>query len=122
MQFDYEGNFANAENAVNQLIENTYKSAVNIRLGGVVLVKDIALRAGIASQGNPYQSYSGGGLMRYSLGAGYRNKSFFADFGLSLSQSKRLDYTHQLERTVVIPAAEVTTTAINTALTLGWRF
>ncbi len=122
MQFDYQGNFANAEILVNQLIENTYKSAVNIRVGGEVIVKNIALRAGFASVGNPYENNSNGGLMRYSLGAGYRNKAFFADFGLALSQMKTTDFTHQLERTVDIPSAEVTHTMINPALTLGWRF
>ncbi len=92
-QFKYnKGGAADREMAkrLNDVISDTYKGAMNIRVGGELKFNVLAVRAGFSYNGNPYNSDFtdiDGSIKRVSGGLGYRNKGFFAD----------LTYVHTLD-------------------------
>lgn len=122
MSYNYGSGYRTEADIVNQTIKNTYKSAVNLRLGGEVKLKELALRAGIGYYGSPYSDNYEGEMTTMSLGIGYRNKAFFADLGGQIASRIEPDATHTLARAVDIPLAAITTNATNMAFTIGWKF
>ncbi len=72
------------EAELNRQIDETYKSAVNIRLGGEFAYEKLRVRAGYSLIGSPYvegDSFYGS----YSAGIGLRNANFYADLGYRFS-------------------------------------
>jgi hypothetical protein len=67
-------------NALNEVIKDRYKGALNARIGGELKFKTIMTRAGFAYFGSPYESSElKGSRMQLSGGLGYRNKGKFID-------------------------------------------
>ncbi len=71
------------EEQVNQSIDDLYQSALNVRLGGELALKDYRIRLGTGFTGNPNQN---GELLYsyYTAGFGYRSKGFFIDLAYRL--------------------------------------
>ncbi len=85
-------------NSVNQDIDALYKMALNARIGGELKFKTFMVRAGFNYQGSPYQKNvlpkgAKAWRMTPSLGLGYRDKGFFADF----------TYAHTIGNDIHIP-------------------
>lgn len=112
---------------LNRVIEDTYTGAVNVRVGGELKFNVLAVRAGFAYYGNPYNTNftdTDGSIKRASGGLGYRNKGFFTD----------LTYVHTLSTKTVYapytlnsgpyaaPTAQGDLSGGNVVLTVGFKF
>lgn len=115
---------------LNRTIDNSFKSAVNFRLGGELKFETFMFRAGLGYYGNPYTSnyfnnqpndITDASKMNISGGAGWRNKGVFID----------LTYVHQIIKDAYFPyrldegvfdAAKLTSTVGNVLLTVGFKF
>ncbi|MDR0565746.1 MAG: hypothetical protein LBG47_01710 [Prevotellaceae bacterium] len=107
----------------NQDIENSYRSTVNFRFGAELGYDNLAVRAGFATYGNPYESdvKKSGSVNFYSLGVGYRSSVFFADFAYSLAmQEDKSD----MYSAYGLASDEISYDILqnNIMLTLGFRF
>ena len=122
MKYRYNAGFETAELAVNNAIQAAYKNAVNVRVGGEVRLDQMAIRAGYAYYGSPYESYNEGAAQSASLGIGYRGKSFFLDVAGQFMFMQDPDVTHALARTGNIPTADITTRNTQISMTAGFRF
>jgi hypothetical protein len=67
--------------ALNEVIKERYKGAINFKVGGEVKFEKIMARAGFATFGNPYSEVTGLKANRTSLsgGLGYRHMGMFVD-------------------------------------------
>ncbi|KIC93441.1 OmpP1/FadL family transporter [Flavihumibacter solisilvae] len=80
--------------AVNGVIKQIYKGALNAKIGGELKFNTTMARAGFAYYGNPYEDKDLDGKRMYiSGGVGYRDKGFFID----------LAYVHRLTDDVNFP-------------------
>ena len=82
--------------SLNQTIDNLYKNAFNIRVGGEVKFNTIMARLGGAYYGNPYKDQKAD-LVKLSGGLGYRNKGIFIDLTYVYSLSKDIHYPYLLQ-------------------------
>ena len=84
---NFDSDYPEDFNDVNQNIKNTYQVTSNIRAGAEVVLKPVYLRAGFALYGRPYEEEVTGidnYTMMYSAGMGFRTSKFFFDFAWSL--------------------------------------
>ena len=70
---------------LNEQVRKSFKSAVNIRLGGEYAFENYRFRAGYGISGVPYTD-SDITNNTYSLGFGIREKSFYIDFAYKYSK------------------------------------
>lgn len=115
---------AQQESSVNSSISSIYKGASNIRLGGELKFNILAVRAGIAWYGNPYQSsYTtvDGSRFLYSAGLGVRNKGMYAALTYVYTAGKDIYYPYSLADKTVAPA-DISNTGGNVLLTVGFKF
>lgn len=115
-------------------IEEAYKSAANIRIGGEYrLTSDISLRAGYENHGSPFQSNSFGaqqpnaGINRnvYAGGIGYKSGPFFFDVTYRRTVLDQFDLPYPIPVSTVYPApqmASMVTVQNNVLFTFGYRF
>jgi hypothetical protein len=82
--------------SLNSTIDNLYKNAINVRLGGEVKFNTIMFRLGGAYYGNPYKNESAD-LIKVSGGLGYRNKGMFIDLTYVYSMNKDVHYPYRLQ-------------------------
>lgn len=82
--------------SLNGVIDNIYKDAINVRLGGEVKFNTWMVRLGGAYYGNPYK-FEKANLMKVSGGLGYRNKGFFVDLTYVHSIKKDVNYPYLLD-------------------------
>jgi hypothetical protein len=115
---------------LNKVINNVFKSAVNVKIGGELKFETIMVRAGFNYYGNPYasnyfynkqQDITNASRMNISGGLGWRNKGMFVD----------LTYIHQIITDAYYPyvldvgefsPAKVNSTVGNILLTVGFKF
>ena len=81
--------------SLNGVIDNIYKDAINVKLGGEVKFNTWMVRLGGAYYGNPYK-FEKANLMKVSGGLGYRNKGFFIDLTYVHSINKDVNYPYLL--------------------------
>lgn len=124
MKYNYGEGYENESIAINTVIRNTYKSAVNFRLGAEAKLQDVSLRAGLAYYGSPYKNSAyDGSRLNFSFGAGYRAKNWFVDaaFVRSMQNYQQVPYT--LDRVnAEVPVAEISNGTSNLLFTFGWKF
>jgi len=107
---------------LNNAIDNAYKGAVNVRLGGELKFTKYMVRLGGAYYGNPYKDVHGekGNWLQITGGLGYRNKGIFVD----------LAYVHNIKNDINSPYrlqsgnyknADVKGIAGNVVLTVGFK-
>jgi len=109
---------------LNQSIDNIYKSAVNFRVGGEMKFTVLAVRAGFAYYGSPYQnadSNADGSMSKISGGLGYRNKGFFADLTYVHTLAKDTYRPYSLTAQTVAPAT-IDISGGNVVATIGFKF
>lgn len=105
--------------SVNKAIDNAYKNALNVKVGGELKYNTYMLRLGGAYYGNPYKNESAS-LYKVSGGLGYRNKGIFIDLTYIYSLTKDVNYPYQLEDKPNT-AADVKNTGGNIIVTVGFK-
>lgn len=105
----------------NDVIQDAYQSAVNVRVGTEIRLMPISLRAGFAYQGSPYKESveNDGSVRSYSFGIGYRTADFFLDFGYVLRQQNEDYYPYNPTLTT---AAKQDRIAQSYQVTLGLKY
>jgi len=112
------------ESADNSTIESIYQSTMNARLGAELRLSVLRLRAGIALVGDPY-SDSFDGVDRsqeiYSAGIGVYSRGFFADLGISRTNSTQFFQSYSyLDGSGPLATTEIT--QYQGRLTVGFNF
>jgi long-subunit fatty acid transport protein len=80
-----------------KVINDTYKGAVNFRLGGELKLHTIMFRAGGAYYSNPYRdSQFKSNIMQVSGGLGYRNHGMFIDLTYVHNMNKDVNFPYRL--------------------------
>jgi hypothetical protein len=84
-QFNFETD-PNFEQDLNKELEESFNSAVNLRVGGEARYGVFAVRAGVGYLMSPYQDFYAGadeGMLNLSMGIGLREKNIFLDLGVA---------------------------------------
>jgi hypothetical protein len=89
--------------SLNKTIDDLYKNAINVRLGGELKFNTMMFRLGGAYYGNPYQNQSAN-LIKISGGIGYRNRGMYIDLTYVYSTNKDINYPYRLEDKPNVPA------------------
>ncbi len=105
--------------SLNKTIDNLYKSAINVRLGGEVKLNTIMFRLGGAYYGNPYKNEKAD-LIKVSGGLGYRNKGMFIDLTYVYSINKNIHYPYLLQDKANLPAY-IKNNSANIVATIGFK-
>ena len=105
--------------SLNKVIDNLYKNAFNLRLGGEVKFNTIMFRLGGAYYGNPYKNETAN-LYKVSGGLGYRNKGIFIDLTYVYSINKDIHYPYLLQDKPNSPAS-VKNNGGNIIATVGFK-
>jgi hypothetical protein len=106
--------------SLNQTIDNLYKNAVNVRLGGELKFNTVMFRLGGAYYGNPYKNESAD-LVKLSGGLGYRNKGFFVDLTYVYSMNKDVHYPYLLDAPATNIPAYLKNNGGNIVMTFGFK-
>ena len=106
--------------SLNKTIDNLYKSAINVRLGGELKFNTVMFRLGGAYYGNPYKNEQVD-LVKLSGGLGYRNKGFFIDLTYVYSMNKNVNYPYLLDAPAVNIPAYLKNNAGNIVMTFGFK-
>ena len=108
---------------LNTAIDNSFRSAFNLRLGGELKFTTLMTRLGFAWLGNPYQSsYAPAGhLMQLSGGLGYRHKGQFFDLTYVHTLGKDTHYSYRLTQQAV-EGASLIGRGSRILLTIGQKF
>lgn len=108
--------------SLNKAIDNTYKSALNFKVGGELKFTTIMARLGAAYYGNPYKNLAGAKGNRFLLsgGLGYRNKGMFIDLTYVHNMTKDVHYAYRLQN-APFSAASIKSTTGNAILTVGFK-
>lgn len=104
--------------SLNGVIDNIYKNAINVKLGGEVKFNTWMVRLGGAYYGNPYK-FEKANLMKVSGGLGYRNKGFFVDLTYVHSIKKDLNYPYLLDDSNLNQAAILKNNNGNIVMSFG---
>ena len=107
---------------LNTAIDNAYKGAVNVRLGGEVKFNTMMFRAGAGYYGNPYKNINGekGSRLQFSGGLGYRNKGMFIDLAYVYVLKKDVDIPYRLQ-SAAYKGADIRATGGNVVMTVGFK-
>lgn len=104
---------------LNSAINEQYKGAFNVRLGGELKFNTFMFRLGGAYYGNPYKNEKTS-RAKLSGGLGYRDKGIFVDLTYVYSINKDVYYPYQL-RDNTYDAAFIKNNAGNIILTVGFK-
>ncbi|MBC7913637.1 MAG: outer membrane protein transport protein, partial [Pyrinomonadaceae bacterium] len=108
----------------NSEVINTYKSAVNYRLGAEYKIQNIMLRAGYGVKGSPYKEPKNSTALKtetFSGGLGYRINNYYIDLAYQ-NVSYNADFRPYTLAAGKSPSANVKNTRSNIFLTIGSRF
>lgn len=122
MKYNFGASYETLSSALNTSIQNTFRPVTNLRIGGELKIEDIALRAGFAYYGSPYENASwDASQQNITFGIGYRAKSWFMDLAYIYSQRENFENPYILDNGNS-PLASVKRTNSHAALTVGWKF
>jgi hypothetical protein len=107
---------------LNKAIDNAYKGALNIKVGGELKFTTVMVRLGAAYYGNPYKDIAGekGSRFQATGGLGYRNKGMFIDLAYVHTMGKDVHFAYRLQNTP-FQGARVKNTGGNAVLTVGFK-
>jgi hypothetical protein len=108
---------------LNNAIDNAYKGAFNLRVGGELKFTTLMTRLGMAVLGNPYQNIVGekGSRLQLSGGLGYRNKGYFIDLAYVHTMGTDVHYAYRLSQSPFTGAA-LKQTGTRVLLSFGLKF
>ncbi|MEP6645697.1 MAG: hypothetical protein ABJC12_01290 [Saprospiraceae bacterium] len=125
MKYDYSvrgnGNqFDDIENKVNSDIKANYGSALQVNMGGELVLNQFRLRGGVSLAQSAFNNDTSFDPS-YHAGVGYRTDHFYVDLGYQLAKQ---DDGYLPYETIQAPQPLVVTTATNhrIAVTLGFKF
>jgi hypothetical protein len=123
MRYRFAG-FENAADAINEVIRNTYRDAVNIRVGAEARLEDVSIRAGMAHYGSPSANESTyGGLTNISAGLGFRQTYWFIDAAYVQSIQKNNEVPYIIARSDAnVQAASINRNRGTFVLSMGVKF
>ena len=109
--------------SLNRAIDNAYKGALNVKVGGELKFTTLMVRAGAAFYGNPYKNINEekGNKLNLSGGLGYRNKGMFLDLTYVHSMQKDVHTPYRLE-SASYAHADIKSTVGNVLMSVGFKF
>ena len=109
--------------SLNNAIDNAYKGALNIRMGGELKFTTVMTRFGFSVLGNPYQNIAGekGSRLQLSGGLGYRNKGYFIDLTYVHTIGTDVHYAYRLSQQT-FQGATLNQTGARILMSLGVKF
>ena len=109
--------------SINTAIDNAYKGAINLRLGGELKFNTLMVRLGGAYYGNPYKNINGekGSRTQITGGIGYRNKGMFIDLGYVHNIRKDVNFAYRLENKAIYKGADIKGMGGNVVGTVGFK-
>jgi hypothetical protein len=123
MKYNYGIGYEIESSNMNNVIQNTYTDAVNIRIGAEAKLDDFAIRGGFAMYGSPYANNSSAARTNISGGVGYRTKDWYIDATCIYSQHKWNEMPYVLSRAGAnVQAASIQNNTTQVLFTLGRRF
>lgn len=105
---------------VNENIDQLYRDAINVRLGGELKFNTLMVRLGGAYYGNPNMNGDMKNVTHISGGFGYRNKGFYIDITYVYSMTKDENSPYLLNDKPNV-AATLDNTGSNIIATLGFK-
>ena len=120
-RYNFTSDISNNENQllereVNNEIQRTYQSAMNVRVGGELALEQFRLRAGVNLNGSPIEGESGFDT-GFTFGAGIHAGKFFIDMAY-----RRLTGEGAVRATTGAPTALTDFATNDVSLTLGFKF
>lgn len=109
-------------NEINSNIRSKYTQASNLRLGGEYRLDPLALRAGFALYGSPYQpgvNLDEADRVSFSGGIGFRENNYFIDFAYVHTQYSE---NYFLYDPAVSSPVKNDYSSNNFLLTIGWKY
>jgi hypothetical protein len=135
MKYDFGNNYENETRAINTKISNTYKQALNVRLGAEAKLQDVSFRVGYAFYGSPsrqntfaiFNSSANINEIKnrsiISFGIGYRTDTWFVDAAYAHTLQNANDVPYSISRIDAnVQNASVKNTKSNINITLGFKF
>jgi hypothetical protein len=109
----------------NQIINNFYKPAMNLRIGGEYRIEQFRLRGGIAHYGDPHDFNDNTNRSRniFSIGGGIRLPDFFVDLAIlqGFMRDRHVPFTIQ-NPSFPEPSVDVRNRMTNLVVTVGFNF
>jgi hypothetical protein len=108
--------------SLNKAIDNAYKGAINLRVGGELKFTTVMVRLGAAYYGNPYKNLAGekGSRLQLTGGLGYRNKGMFIDLAYVQNINKDYNIPYRLQYAPNV-GATIKGMGGNAVLTVGFK-
>lgn len=105
----------------NDIISDSYREALNYRMGAEYRLGRLSLRAGIAYQDNAYQSeqITDNSVWSHSLGFGVQGKRLRWDFGYAY---RRAEYNTRLYNDSFLEASGVIDRSSQFSSSISWKF
>ena len=112
----------NVFSQINSFIQDEYKAAGNIRIGGELRIDPFTLRGGYALYGSPFTKGKNihANRSNYTAGVGFRKNSFFIDFATVVATYK--DYSFLYDPSFNNAVVENQYLSLNFLFTFGFRF
>lgn len=105
---------------VTEAVKQSYKGALNFRVGGELKFNTIMTRLGFAYYGNPYEDKElKGHKMNVSGGLGYRDHGIFIDLTYVRSLNKDVDFPYRVDAPRANTYATIKDNSSNIMLTFG---
>ena len=115
--------FSSYFSSVNSRINDTYKSAMNYRIGAEGRYEVFRLRAGYAISESPYKNSAFDAKVNtLTLGAGVRLQNYYADVAYSRSNSNSLYSPYTFEDASLNPVVDMKNKQSNVMFTVGLNF
>jgi len=109
----------------NKDVKSSFKSALNIRIGGEYRINKYRVRAGYSLMPDPYKTSPNGldySINSYSFGVGYRTSSFYIDVAGILGQTNQSYNPYILKGNPTSPHVSLKNSTTTIAVTLGFPF
>jgi hypothetical protein len=120
---DENSNFSGYFSGVNSSINDTYKSAMNYRVGAEGRYEVFRLRAGYAISGSPYKNSSFDAKVNtFTLGAGVRLQNYYADIAYARSNGNSRYSPYTFEDASQDPVVDMENKQSNVMFTVGLNF
>ncbi|QEC53466.1 hypothetical protein EDD80_103222 [Anseongella ginsenosidimutans] len=120
-RIDFDSEFRDFNNDINQRVSDRFKNAVNFRVGGEYKLDAISLRLGYAYFGSPYSNTEEDFSRNYFTGGlGYRYSNVYVDLAGIYNQSTTTQVPY--EAGDLSPVADIDHNKLGIMLTVGTRF
>lgn len=106
--------------ADNDVIENTYESVMNVKVGGEYRIENFRLRAGYAFFPDPVKDSNLQDRTNVTFGVGYRTYDYFLDFAVVSSETQQQAVPYFITNDQPVGTSDVRNTTVS--VTFGLNF